>query len=69
MDKMLSFSDAAAGSGSPCFTSTSFGCGGLLIDPKLLRFPQDQAAQQSLIATERRAARDGRALMRREPTL
>ena len=69
MDKMISFLDAAAGWGSSCFTFTISGYVGLLTDPKLLRYPQDQAAQQSLIATERRAARDGRALMRREPTL
>ena len=69
MDKMISSLDAAAGSGSSCFTSTISGYVGLLTDPKLLWYFKDQTAQQPLIATEPRTAREERTLMRRAPTL
>ena len=67
-DKILSSLDGAAGSDSLCFTSTTSGYAGLLIDPKLRKFFGDQAAQQSMIAKEQRKAREERALTRKGPT-
>jgi hypothetical protein len=64
-DKILAQLDASAGSDSLCFTATTSGYAGLLIDPKLQKFFGDQAAQMSLVAKEQRKAREERALQRK----
>ena len=55
--KMRASLDAAAGSFWFCFASTASGCAGLVIDPRLLKFFGEQAAQQLLTAMEPRKAR------------
>ena len=65
-DKILAQLDSASGSDSLCFTSTTTGFAGLLIDPKLHKHFGDQAAQQAQIAKEQRKVREERALTRKK---